>query len=36
MAGDELEMRSAGMNGYLAKPVRLEQLKQALSSKKLS
>lgn len=32
MAGDEIEMRSAGMNGYLAKPVRLEQLKQALSS----
>jgi signal transduction histidine kinase/CheY-like chemotaxis protein len=32
MAGDENEMRSAGMNGYLAKPVRLEQLKQALSS----
>ncbi len=36
MVVDELEMRNAGMNGFLAKPVRLEQLKQALMSKKPS
>jgi signal transduction histidine kinase/CheY-like chemotaxis protein len=34
MIGDENEMRSAGMDAFLAKPVRLEQLKQALASAK--
>ncbi len=35
MVGDESEMRKAGMNGYLAKPVRLEQLRQALTPQKV-
>ncbi len=34
MTEDENEMRSAGMDGFLAKPVRLEQLKQALATAK--